>query len=85
MNRRSFFTKLAVAAAGFAILPPATTYDRIWKPAPRSWIINPEWEKAPYALSFVAHTPYHSIILDEMPRFQREEGNIILVPKYLSQ
>ncbi len=30
-SRRSFFSTLATAVAGFAILPPATTYARIWK------------------------------------------------------
>ncbi len=31
MNRRGFFKTLAAATAGFAILPPATTYERVWK------------------------------------------------------
>ena len=31
MNRRGFFKMFATAMAGFTILPPATTYDRIWK------------------------------------------------------
>lgn len=31
MNRRSFFKALLVAGAGFTILPPATTYQRIWR------------------------------------------------------
>lgn len=31
MNRRSFIGNLASALAGFAILPPATTYERIWR------------------------------------------------------
>lgn len=31
MNTRSFLKTLANAAMGFAILPPATTYSRIWK------------------------------------------------------
>lgn len=31
MNRRNFFSTLATAVAGFTILPPATTYTRIWK------------------------------------------------------
>lgn len=31
MNRRSFLKTLSVVAAGFSILPPATTYQRIWK------------------------------------------------------
>lgn len=32
MNRRDFFKKLALAGAGFAILPAATTYERQWVP-----------------------------------------------------
>lgn len=53
MNRRSFFAKLAVAAAGFTILPPATTYDRIWKPVSKKvWIPNTAWEVAEFEIYF---------------------------------
>ncbi len=45
MNRRSFFRTLAAATAGFAILPPATTYSRVWKATYR---LNPDWVNAPY-------------------------------------
>lgn len=31
MNRRNFFNTLASAVAGFTVLPPATTYSRIWR------------------------------------------------------
>lgn len=31
MNRRSFLETLAKAAAGFTILPAATTYGRVWR------------------------------------------------------
>lgn len=31
MNRRRFIGNLAGALAGFAILPPATTYHRVWR------------------------------------------------------
>jgi hypothetical protein len=31
MNRRSFLETLAKAAAAFTILPPATTYARVWR------------------------------------------------------
>src|SRR5438045_9557647 len=30
MNRRHFINRLAAAAFGFTILPPANTYDRVW-------------------------------------------------------
>ena len=56
MNRRSFFTKLGLAAASFAILPAATTYARKWV-APTAqcamWVVNPEWVNAPYEMEFV--------------------------------
>lgn len=44
MNRRNFLRGLLTAAAGFTILPPATTYERIWR-ARRE--INPDWVTAP--------------------------------------
>ena len=31
MNRRGFLKTLAAATAGFTILPPAMTYERVWK------------------------------------------------------
>lgn len=40
MNRRNFFGTLAKSAAGFAILPAATTYLRTWKPAPQCRFIG---------------------------------------------
>lgn len=55
MNRRSFFTKLALAAAAFTVLPSATTYARKWtKPSVEAvlWIPNPAWETAEWELSF---------------------------------
>lgn len=33
MNRRSFMRTLAGAVAGFTVLPPATTYERVWRVA----------------------------------------------------
>lgn len=43
MNRRSFFSTLGKAVVGFTILPPATTYSRVWratKVAFPPWIIH---------------------------------------------
>lgn len=51
-NRRNFFRTLATAVAGFAILPPATTYSRVWK-ATRQPLINPEFTAAEYEIDFV--------------------------------
>lgn len=42
MNRRSFIERLAKAAAGFTILPAATTYQRVWKKQRYIWVID--WE-----------------------------------------
>ncbi len=33
MNRRFFLGRTAAALFGFSILPPASTYDRVWRPA----------------------------------------------------
>lgn len=50
MNRRGFFKTLAAATAGFTILPPATTYQRIWKATKQ---VNPAWVSAPYEVGFL--------------------------------
>jgi len=47
MNRRSFFQTLAKAAAGFTILPAATSYERIWKVVRPECVPNPEWITPP--------------------------------------
>ena len=49
MNRRSFFQSISTVAAGFMILPSATTYARShWKKTGRMWIPNPAYKNAPY-------------------------------------
>ncbi len=58
MNRRSFFTNIAKAAVGFAILPTATTYARNWKPVRLDsgiYTLNPEWVTASHEISFIWH------------------------------
>lgn len=35
MNRRGFLSSIGKAVAGFSILPPATTYNRVWRTAVR--------------------------------------------------
>lgn len=42
MNRRGFLSALLKAGAAFTILPPATTYNRLWRATPS--IIVPAWE-----------------------------------------
>lgn len=41
MNRRGFLRSLGAIAAGFSILPAATTYARNWKPV-ESGLLMPE-------------------------------------------
>lgn len=41
INRRNFIKSLLTATAGFNILPPATTYDRIWRATPQPILITP--------------------------------------------
>lgn len=89
MNRRSFFSKLAVAAAGFTILPPATTYERIWKPTQKiitfpkgKWIVNPEWETARYAMEFIWHDQPPDFVA-ELPRFNSIGGFLYEVKPYI--
>lgn len=70
MNRRSFFTKLGLAATTVAILPAATTYARKWvasSSASNLWIPNPEWVNAPLEMAFiseqtVAFLPYPKLV-----------------------
>ncbi len=50
MNRRGFFKMLATATAGFTILPPATTYNRLWK---ATRVLNPEWVNADSEMGFI--------------------------------
>ena len=84
MNRRGFFKTLATVAAGFTILPPATTYERIWKPAQKV-IINPAWETAPYTMVFLWHHVATKPPHDEFPRFKRSGDEVIWVPKWIVQ
>jgi len=46
MNRRNFIGAALRAAAGFAILPSATTYVRAWKPTPAG-LVTPRWIPTP--------------------------------------
>lgn len=82
MNRRNFLGKLLVAGAGFAVLPPATTYSRIWKA--QRYVINPDWENA----NFICEFKYYARPGLEFPRvffYQRDlsvpaDGGILQLP-----
>lgn len=50
MNRRNFLRRSALAVFGFAVLPPAETYQRIWR---ASTAINPAWVTAPYSTNLL--------------------------------
>ncbi len=84
MNRRSFFTKLGLAAVSLAILPAATTYARNWKKAQDLWVPNPAWVDAPYEVTWVAGVDMQAPLFDEafLPmRFTRGvDNNLYLVP-----
>lgn len=59
MNRRSFFTKLGLAAASLAILPAATTYARNWKATPAGVLVNPAWVNAEYEVAILMGEPVY--------------------------
>ena len=66
MNRRGFFGAIGAIAAGFAILPPATTYTRLWKAvvADKTFKValpNPEWVNAPYQAAFITALPFEAV------------------------
>lgn len=61
MNRRSFLRNSALALFGFTVLPPASTYQRIWKATRDTTIEKVELIK-PIALP----TPFR--FLDSMHR-----------------
>lgn len=100
MNRRNFISGVLAAAAGFAILPAATTYGRIWKPAKELWIPNPEWETAEYELAIIPNGNYfvwlnranqtyqtflHPIVeLTDPVRYKNEHGVWHRIPTHVS-
>ena len=55
MNRRSFLKNSALALLGFSVLPPAKTYERIWKAKPIVSIplVNPAYAYAEYEMAFL--------------------------------
>lgn len=63
MNRRSFFKQLAIGAATFTILPPATTYERVWK-AKREWMV-PIF----YRREVVSGSEFTQFLTDQIPSY----------------
>ena len=55
MNRRNFLSNLAKSVGLFTILPPATTYSRIWKATIRS-IPNPDWTISEWQIEYLIAT-----------------------------
>ena len=47
MNRRNFLSSLVKGIGLFTILPPSTTYSRIWKAT-----VNPDWINAEWEMEF---------------------------------
>lgn len=83
-SRRSFFKQLAVGAASFAILPGATTYERIWRPTRVSnspiYVVNPDYVNGNYDLEFV----FAPNFLPQRFRFiDHHKYKIEIVPPYI--
>ncbi len=57
-DRRSFFKTLATAVAGFSILPPATTYARVWRASRPALQTNPDWVTATHEMIWVGLPAY---------------------------
>lgn len=79
MNRRSFLSKSALALFGFAVLPPAKTYNRIWKATivPR---INPLYILAIYETSFIWDTDIGSGLMNWKTRKLNADYTLLLQP-----
>lgn len=58
MNRRRFIGNFAAALAGFAVLPPATTYERIWRATRKPVVWEIFWEDMNWA---AMATPKHGL------------------------
>lgn len=86
MNRRSFFKTLAVAAAGFSVLPSATTYARAkWVKQASSgiYVVNPAWVNAPYEVAwFTFEGDPKTITREDMCGyiFPKEAGEVTRYP-----
>jgi hypothetical protein len=59
-SRRSFFKQLLMGGAAFAILPPALTYERLWK-AQRQIVLPP------YSITCAE---FSQMLINEMPRYE---------------
>lgn len=60
MKRRDFFRRIGVLAAGFSVLPAATTFVRNklnsspgWGVTKIRYVLNPEWVKAPFEVEII--------------------------------
>lgn len=98
MNRRSFFTKLGLAAATLAVLPGATTYarkwvagrsgllmptDLKWTTSVKGWVVNPAWVDAPFEMVYLRGAK----TVGNLPiiRFkQGADGQIVHVPQFIN-
>lgn len=64
-SRRSFFKQLLMGAASFAILPPATTYERLWK-AQRQIVLPPQVNCDQFIAMLVKEVPkFDALILKD--------------------
>lgn len=80
MNRRSFLRNSALALFGFTVLPPADTYQRVWR-ATRE--IMP-WDQGPYRCLLnrpMAHY-FSKGYLKEMSRLLAQYPNFIEIENF---
>lgn len=87
MNRRSFFKTLAAATVGFTILPPAMTYQRIWKA--KTQIVNPDWVDAPFEMEIFCPKEFAGKwsfqVSDKPLRYRMDKsGNFTEIPYLLT-
>ncbi len=66
MNRRNFLKNSALALFGFTVLPPADTYQRIWKAQKKipGYVFNPADYQGEWKL--ITYTP----VEDPLPPFK---------------
>ena len=80
MNRRNFLSSLAKGIGLFTILPPSTTYSRIWKAQKPELIVNPDWVNAEWEMEYkFAMLPGNR--RNDIPiLFKREDFRILDLP-----
>jgi len=70
-TRRNFLSSLLTAGAAFAVLPPATTYSRVWRAARAPFDPSWEWMASPWSRYESKHyQAWRQILLAGYPEFK---------------